>query len=366
MKKTGKLAKVSAITLLVNLLLIALALNGYGIAGIAFAYMISSALWSLLLLRYAFEKIEIPWSSQFGRWVEGLFLPTASATAVLLGSIYLLAPGIPRVVISVLLMSAVYAVGIATLGLVPDEMLWLQQNRFFRGFRTLTKALGRKFPLLRSSICLYLAITKILRDEWGQPASFDLFYAGREDPWEYNGVEEEQERFRIAASFLDRVLEGRRFDSALEIGCSEGIFTSKFLVARCRRVLATDYSIVALNRVRARVGGTLPIETLVWNLRTDSVPDPVELVVAMDMLEYLPNPFRLRRACAKIIQCIRPGGYLLFSSVSSPDHEDFWWNGLLLSGGRHIASVFEENSQLKTVCKDNSGMHWIILFQKRT
>jgi predicted TPR repeat methyltransferase len=222
-----------------------------------------------------------------------------------------------------------------------------------------------RFPLARSSYCLGLRLNKILRDSWAEPASFNQLYSERNDPWCYSTSDEERRRYELAANMLDKVAAGAQFDSALEIGCGEGIFTSDFLAPKCRNLLATDFSSVALARAQARISAThTHVETRIWKLRDDPAPPPVDLVVSMDVIDSMTKPGDIRRACAKIIQCVKPGGYLLVTVTSSPGYDDFWWSKLLLAGGKHIIALLKQNPGLQLVDIVATPFHLIALLRK--
>jgi SAM-dependent methyltransferase len=220
-------------------------------------------------------------------------------------------------------------------------------------------------PLARSTYCLGLRIRSILRDAWSEPASFDRLYSREKDPWGYGPSEEEQLRHLIAAEMLDSVLQGKQFPSVFEIGCGEGKFTFDHLAPRSRSLVATDFSTAALKHARSRVSEKdhqVKIEG--WELRSDPAPDPADLVVAMDILDYIPNPWEVFRARSKIFKCLKPGGYLLLSVNYSVGYEHFWWSKFLLAGGEHIVHVFEHSPKLRLVSKAATPHHYIALFMK--
>lgn len=78
------------------------------------------------------------------------------------------------------------------------------------------------------------------------PASmFEEKYQASEDPWNFRGSQYEQQKYQATLDILPR----DRYQSALEIGCSIGIFT-RMLAARCDSLLAVDVSDLALQRAR--------------------------------------------------------------------------------------------------------------------
>lgn len=79
------------------------------------------------------------------------------------------------------------------------------------------------------------------------PAFFDALYAENDNPWKFRSSGYEQARFQ---RILD-ALSGRKFRSALELGCSNGELTAR-LARRCTHVVAVDSSTVALESARRR------------------------------------------------------------------------------------------------------------------
>jgi 2-polyprenyl-3-methyl-5-hydroxy-6-metoxy-1,4-benzoquinol methylase len=230
---------------------------------------------------------------------------------------------------------------------------------------TALKTIAGRIPLARSTYCLGLRINKILRDVWAEPARFDQLYLERNDPWSYAESEEEQRRFAIAGEMLDAVRQGRQFESVFEIGCGEGKVSVEYLAPRSCTLMAVDFSTVALERARARASeNNHHIQTKIWKLQSDSAPGQFELVVAMDMIEYLSHPLDLRRARAKIMDCLKPGGYLLITVRYSAGYEDFWWSKLLLAGGKHIVGLFERSANIRILSKAVTPHHYIALYQK--
>ena len=77
---------------------------------------------------------------------------------------------------------------------------------------------------------------------------FDDLYARDADPWDFETSAYEAAKYEqtIAA------LEGRRFSTALEVGCSIGVLTER-LAEHCDDLLAIDVAESALVRARERV-----------------------------------------------------------------------------------------------------------------
>jgi len=129
---------------------------------------------------------------------------------------------------------------------------------------------------------------------------FDRMYAGAQDPWGFASRWYEQRKYALTLSALP----APSYDSALEIGCSVGIFT-KQLAMRCRDLTAVDLSSVALEAARARVPANV-------RLLQAGVPDgwpagSYDLVVLSEVAYYLDEP-DLQRLLDLVESDLRPGG----------------------------------------------------------
>jgi SAM-dependent methyltransferase len=120
-----------------------------------------------------------------------------------------------------------------------------------------------------------------------------------------NGYEQ-----RKYADILD-VLGTRRFGRALEIGCSEGVFTAE-LAPLCDEVVAVDISDVAVERARARLAGRPGVRVERRTLPLDFPDGPFDLIVCSDVL-YLWAAEVLDIGLRAILSALRPDGTLLLA-----------------------------------------------------
>lgn len=96
---------------------------------------------------------------------------------------------------------------------------------------------------------------------------------------------------------------GRR---ALEIGCGYG-YASELLAERGFNVLATDISTHAIDRAREEV--RVPsIEFAVWDASTELREDSFDFIMALEVIEHLPDPEAALRNWAGLL---RPHGVLV-------------------------------------------------------
>jgi 2-polyprenyl-3-methyl-5-hydroxy-6-metoxy-1,4-benzoquinol methylase len=79
------------------------------------------------------------------------------------------------------------------------------------------------------------------------PEHFQAMYQEKEDPWDFAASPYEQAKYLRTMA----VLQGRRFASGLEVGCSIGVL-SRMLAARCACFLGVDIVEDPLAAARAR------------------------------------------------------------------------------------------------------------------
>src|SRR5262245_52366165 len=142
----------------------------------------------------------------------------------------------------------------------------------------------QRLPLARSLNEMRLALVRAWRGSSASTErSYDDQYRAGADPWGYARTELERRRFATAVELIEGT--GRTpFPTALEVGCSEGLFTER-LAPDCRSLLCTDISETALARARERLAGSEQVSFARWNALTDPRPGRYDLVVCMDMID---------------------------------------------------------------------------------
>jgi predicted TPR repeat methyltransferase len=134
---------------------------------------------------------------------------------------------------------------------------------------------------------------------------FDDFYASTHDPFGFDTEPYEQAKYLHTLE----VIGPGPFRAAWEIGCSVGTFT-RLLAPACEDLLATDIAGAAVERTRERCR-ELPQVRAEQAVLPDDVPSgPFDLVVASDVLYYLPEPV-LRATVRRIAQQVAAGGTLV-------------------------------------------------------
>ena len=142
-------------------------------------------------------------------------------------------------------------------------------------------------------------------------AYFEDVYRRKADPWDFATSPYESEKY---AATLAALPAGIRFRSALELGCSIGVFTA-LLALRCEKLLAVDVNETALAQARVRCAG-MPGLRFEQRILPDDFPaatadgSPFDLIV-MSEIGYYFSSSALGSVREKMIAALAPGGLLL-------------------------------------------------------
>ena len=134
-----------------------------------------------------------------------------------------------------------------------------------------------------------------------RPGFFDHFF-DEGDPFGFDRNPEEQLKF---ARTLEVCGDGT-FGRVLELGCAVGTFT-ELLARRARDVLALDVSQAAVDRVLERTHEHANVRAVVMSIPGEFPDEVFDLVVASDVLYYLPT-VELQRCVERIEASLADGG----------------------------------------------------------
>jgi 2-polyprenyl-6-hydroxyphenyl methylase / 3-demethylubiquinone-9 3-methyltransferase len=150
----------------------------------------------------------------------------------------------------------------------------------------------------------------------------------------------------------------------LDIGCGGGILSDS-MARRGAGVLGIDLASKALKvaQLHALEAGTPRVEyrEIAAEALADEAPASFDTVTCMEMLEHVPDPASIVRACATLV---KPGGWVFFSTINrNPKSFAFAIVGAeyvlkLLPKGTHEYARFIRPSELAQWCRD-SGLEWI-------
>ena len=153
-------------------------------------------------------------------------------------------------------------------------------------------------------------------------------------------------------------LAGLAGKQVLDVGCGGGIL-SESMAAKAAQVTGIDLASKALGvaRLHALETGVLNLsyrEVAVESLAAEA-PRAFDVVTCMEMLEHVPDPASVVRACS---QLVKPGGWVFFSTLNrNPKAFLFAIVGAeyvlrLLPRGTHEYARFIRPSELTRWCRD--------------
>lgn len=132
------------------------------------------------------------------------------------------------------------------------------------------------------------------------------------DPWRLETNPFEQQRYSCMLSLIGN---RPRFKNALEIGCAAGAFTAQ-LAGLCERLHVIDVLPEAIERAKRRLDGRGEATWEVASVADDfAAGQKFDLIVAAEVLCYLPTKAALRDAIEKLAARLTPDGLLIFSSA---------------------------------------------------
>ncbi len=134
---------------------------------------------------------------------------------------------------------------------------------------------------------------------------FDALYARDEDPWGFRTRDYERAKYEDTVA----ALEGRRFDAAVEVGCSIGELTAR-LASHCAALLGVDIAEAALVQARRRNAGAPQLRFARLALPGERPEGRFDLIVLSEVLYYFSRA-DLARVAAWACEALEPGGVAL-------------------------------------------------------
>ncbi len=125
------------------------------------------------------------------------------------------------------------------------------------------------------------------------------------DPWEFRQSPYEAAKYAATLDHLPRP----RYSTALEVGCSIGVFT-RMLAQRVADLLAIDLAEAALTQARAHCGDQPQVRFALGN-PLESIPlGPFELIVVAEVAYYW-TPTDLDRVFRELVAVLAPKGQII-------------------------------------------------------
>jgi hypothetical protein len=142
-------------------------------------------------------------------------------------------------------------------------------------------------------------------------AFFEATYRQNPDPWN-SAANAENADCPADIAALPR----QRFVSGFEIGCSIGVKT-RFLAARCDRLLAADFAEAAVVQARQRCADLPHVSFERMQIPRDWPSTTFDLIVMSDVLYYL-APDEIRRTAEACWKNLAPDGLVLLGNFRQP------------------------------------------------
>jgi O-antigen/teichoic acid export membrane protein/SAM-dependent methyltransferase len=189
---------------------------------------------------------------------------------------------------------------------------------------------------------------------------YETMYQSQADPWNYHSSQYEKQKYSEMLLLLPK----ERFDSAIELGCSEGAFT-KDLARRCNQVIALDISETALERARTENAELKNIKFHQMDIVTDSISVTADLICCGEILNLIPSRRHLEAVIRKISGSLRHNGFLLIANLHLlPDDRKGVWLGDIAFSSVEIQRMIARITSLKVVKEIDTNEYRITLYQK--
>lgn len=134
---------------------------------------------------------------------------------------------------------------------------------------------------------------------------FEEMFRKDKDPWNYAGsVFEAYKRDKLLKACGDRTY-GRGF----ELACANGE-TTRRLAGRCLNLLAVDAAPTAVEEARRRTADLTNVELRTAVLPAETPMGPYDLIVASEILYYLPEP-EMITLLTQLASAAAPGGRIV-------------------------------------------------------
>jgi 2-polyprenyl-3-methyl-5-hydroxy-6-metoxy-1,4-benzoquinol methylase len=138
-----------------------------------------------------------------------------------------------------------------------------------------------------------------------QAKHFERLYRADPDPWSFASSPYEQQKYEATLA----VLGSKHFQSALEVGCSIGILTSR-LAGRCDRLIGLDFAPSAVKAARARCAPYPGVRIEQMQVPRQWPEGSFDLIIFSEVLYFL-DEIDLMDTCAHALGSLLPGGQVL-------------------------------------------------------
>ena len=189
---------------------------------------------------------------------------------------------------------------------------------------------------------------------------FERLFATQTDPWR-NIIPYQQTKHDQILQLIPPI----GIKQALELGCAEGHFTAQ-LASRVSSLLAADISQIALDRATEHCAGVRNVRFMRLDLTKDPLPGMYQLIVCSEVLSYINGREALQASARKIVEALKPNGYLLTAHSKlvkeEPDQPGFNWG--LPFGAKTIGEILAGTCSLRLVKELRTPLYRIQLFRR--
>jgi 2-polyprenyl-6-hydroxyphenyl methylase / 3-demethylubiquinone-9 3-methyltransferase len=163
----------------------------------------------------------------------------------------------------------------------------------------------------------------------------------------------------LRLEWIERLAGGLSGKAVLDVGCGGGILAEAMARRGAASVLGIDLALKPLRvaQLHAMEAGLENIDyrEVAAETLADERPGAFDLVTCMEMLEHVPEPASVVRACARLV---KPGGHVFFSTINR-NAKAFLFAIVgaehvlkLLPKGTHEYAKFLRPSELAQACRD--------------
>lgn len=134
---------------------------------------------------------------------------------------------------------------------------------------------------------------------------FKKVYDANDDPWDFETSDYEANKYKATLNALPN----EKYQSALEIGCSIGVFT-KLLAKRCDNLVATDVSQKALDKAIERCKNLENIHFIKAKFPQELPQEKFSLIIVSEVAYYL-SPEDWKLAMNKLFNITKENGNIV-------------------------------------------------------
>lgn len=196
---------------------------------------------------------------------------------------------------------------------------------------------------------------------WMVRAYFEARYVVA-DPWHLATSAYERERARATLDALG----GRRYAEAIDVGCGEGIFTSQ-LLGPCDRIVAVDFSSLAIRRAGRRFAGNPRVEVRHHDIRSGPLDRSFDLVVCAELLYYMSRA-EFEAVGVRLVGLVAPMGDLCLVHGTSGHDATLAAGGTAPPGSMSAGAIHDWFGRIRrlTVVRDVVRPRYRITVLRRT